>query len=337
MTSQDTPSHTHGAWTNEHVYLGEGHEHAERRARLAATVTAVFMAVEIGAGFLFGSMALIADGGTWRPMSVRCDLPPRLLARSPPCRHYARFSLRLRQIRRAGRLPSAIILGIAGLGVAIKSVERLLSPVHVNYGSALMIAGVGFVVNVISALLLKDSHAHSHGHAHDHHDHHDHAHDHDRSRHGHSHGHSDHNMRAAYVHVVADAATSLLAIGALGAGLVFGVAWLDPMVGIVGAGVIASWAFGLVRDSGMVLLDAEDDPRLAHDIRDMLETELNARVADLHLWRLGPGHRGLIVSLVSADETTAERIKAKLRERYADLSHVTIEVAVCAADCATPS
>ena len=336
MTSQDTPSHTHGAWTNEHVYLGEGHEHAERRARLAATVTAVFMAVEIGAGFLFGSMALIADGVHMATHVGALGLAAGAYWLARRHARNSRFTFGSGKFGDLAAFASAIVLGIAGLGVAIELVERLLSPVHVNYGSALMIAGVGFVVNVISALLLKDLHAHSHGHAHDHHDHHDHAHDHDRSRHGHSHGHSDHNMRAAYVHVVADAATSLLAIGALGAGLVFGVAWLDPMVGIVGAGVIASWAFGLVRDSGMVLLDAEDDPRLAHDIRDMLETELNARVADLHLWRLGPGHRGLIVSLVSADETTAERIKAKLRERYADLSHVTIEVAVCA-DCATPS
>jgi cation diffusion facilitator family transporter len=137
------------------------------------------------------------------------------------------------------------------------------------------------------------------------------------------------------VHVLADAATSMLAIVALGAGLVYGVRWLDPLVGLVGAGVIGSWAYGLVRDSGMVLLDAEADPKLAKNIRAMIEGELGARVADLHLWRLGPGHRGLIVSLVSPDATTAEAIKQALRARHPDLSHVTVEVTVCA-DCATP-
>ena len=140
-------------------------------------------------------------------------------------------------------------------------------------------------------------------------------------------------MRAAYVHVLADAATSVLALIALAGGLFYGIPWLDPSVGIVGAIVIGSWAYGLVRDSGMILLDAEADPELAGEIRTMIETEMNARVADLHLWRVGPGHHSLILSLVSPDETNAEAIKSKLCARHPDLSHVTIEVAVCA-DCA---
>ena len=142
-------------------------------------------------------------------------------------------------------------------------------------------------------------------------------------------------MRAAYVHVLADAATSLLALAALSAGLFFGLAFLDPLVGVIGAGVIASWAYGLVRDSALVLLDAEDNPGLAKNIREHLEAETGVRVSDLHLWRLGPGHRGLIVSLVSPSETNAEAIKASLRQHYPDLSHVTVEVAVCA-DCGLP-
>jgi cation diffusion facilitator family transporter len=137
-------------------------------------------------------------------------------------------------------------------------------------------------------------------------------------------------MRAAYVHVLADAATSVLALAALAGGLFFGLRWLDPLVGCVGAGVIASWAFGLIRDSGMVLLDAEADPELARKIRAAIEGEFGARVADLHLWRLGPGHHGLIISLVSPDPTTAETVKNALRRRYPDLSHVTVEVAICA-------
>jgi cation diffusion facilitator family transporter len=139
-------------------------------------------------------------------------------------------------------------------------------------------------------------------------------------------------MRAAYVHVLADAATSVLAIAALGAGYYFGLGILDPISGLVGAFVIASWSYGLIRDSAMVLLDADADPDLSRQIRATLQSELGARVSDLHLWRLGPGHRGLIVSLVAPDVTNAENIKAALRHRYPDLSHVTVEVAVCA-DC----
>ena len=140
-------------------------------------------------------------------------------------------------------------------------------------------------------------------------------------------------MRAAYVHVLADAATSVLAIVALAAGYYFGLQFLDPVAALVGAFVIGSWAYGLIRDSAMVLLDADADPELSGAIKATLERDLGARVADLHLWRLGPGHHGLIVSLISPDPTTAEQIKASLRQHYPDLSHVTVEVAICA-DCA---
>ena len=139
-------------------------------------------------------------------------------------------------------------------------------------------------------------------------------------------------MRAAYVHVLADAATSLLAIVALASGYYFGLGFLDPLAALVGAFVIASWAYGLIRDSAMVLLDADADPKLSGAIQSTIEKELGARVADLHLWRLGPGHQGLIVSLVSPDPVTAEQIKTSLRRHYPDLSHVTVEVAICA-DC----
>jgi cation diffusion facilitator family transporter len=211
---------------------------------------------------------------------------------------------------------SAIVLGVASIGVAAESIERLISPTHVNFRDALYIAAIGFVVNVVCAFILGSGH--EHGHDHEAHDHHRHQHD-----------ASDNNLRAAFVHVVADAATSVLAILALAGGLLWGLRWLDPVVGLVGAGVIASWAYGLIRASSLVLLDATADPLLAREIRSMVENEMGARVADLHLWRLGPGHHGLIVSLVSPDETNAEAIKRKLRERHPDLSHVTIEVAVC--------
>ncbi len=307
-----TDTHEHGLWTHDHRFLSHGHERAESRARLAAIVTAVFMVVEIGAGLVFRSMALIADGVHMATHVGALGLAAAAywLAR----RHAAntRFTFGTGKFGDLAAFASAIVLGVIAAGVGVESVERLLSPVAVDFRNALYIAGIGFAVNVICAVILSD--------------HHDHGHDHD-----HDHGHAeDHNMRAAYVHVIADAATSVLAMAALAGGLVFGLKWLDPVVGIIGTGVIASWAYGLARDSGLVLLDVEADADMARSIRAMVEGELGARVADLHLWRLGPGHHGLIVSLVSPDPTTAEAVKSALRSRYPDLSHVTVEVAVCA-------
>ncbi len=323
MTTSET--HDHGLWTHDHRTLGDGHERSERRARLAALVTTVFMAVEITAGCIFGSMALVADGVHMATHVGALGLAAGAywLAR----RHAtdSRFTFGSGKFGDLAAFASAIVLGVVGLGVAIESVERLMAPVAVDYRDALVIAGVGLAVNLICAFILGGTHDHDHGRSHHH------GHDHDD---GHDHHHAvDHNMRAAYVHVLADAATSLLALAALAMGLFYGVRWLDPLVGVIGACVIGSWAYGLVRDSGLVLLDAEADPALSRDIRTMIETDIGARVADLHLWRLGPGHQGLIVSLVSPDATSAETVKAALRARHPDLSHVTVEIAVCA-DCA---
>ena len=312
-------AHDH-TWTHDHVYLGAGHGHAERRTRIAAAVTAVFMAVEIAAGFLFGSMALLADGVHMATHVGALGLAAGAYFLARRHAQNTRFTFGSGKFGDLAAFASAVALAILATGVVAESIERLFDPVTVRYGEALPIAAIGLAVNVISALILQAPHSHGH----------DHGHDHD----GHGH-HHDHNLRAAYVHVLADAATSLLAILALGAGWLWGVRFLDPVVGIVGAFVIASWAYGLIRASGLVLLDAEDDPELAREIRAMIETGMNARVADLHLWRLGPGHRGLIVSLVCPDQMTVERIRAALRARYSDLSHVTVEIAVCA-DCGTP-
>jgi cation diffusion facilitator family transporter len=200
------------------------------------------------------------------------------------------------------------------LGVAVESIHRLLAPVSVHYSEALFIASIGLAVNIASAALLHEPHGHEH-------------------HHGEADHHHDHNLRAAYVHVVADAATSVLAILALASGMMFGISWADPLVGIVGAVVIASWSLGLIRDSALVLLDAQDDPDLAREITALVEREMGAHVFDLHLWRLGPGHHGLIVSLVSPIDGDNERVKRLLCERYPSLSHVTVEIAVCG-DCA---
>jgi cation diffusion facilitator family transporter len=225
----------------------------------------------------------------------------------------ARFSFGSGKFGDLAAFASAIILGLTALAVAVESIQRIITPATVAYRDALLIACIGLGVNLVSAFILRDDHGHDHGHTHGH---------------GHSHGH-DNNMRAAYVHVLADAATSVLAIVALAAGYYFGLGVLDPLCGLVGAIVIAAWSYGLIRDSAMVLLDADADPKLSAEIRETLQKDLGARISDLHLWRLGPGHQGLIVSLVSRDETSAEVVKAALRRRYPGLSHVTVEVAVC--------
>ncbi len=306
-------AHDHDAWTHGHVYLGAGPGHAERRTRIAATVTAVFMAVEIAAGLSFGSMALLADGVHMATHVGALGLAAGAYFLARRHAQNTRFTFGSGKFGDLAAFTSAIVLGLLALGVVVESIHRLIDPVSVSYTEALPIAGIGLAVNIISALILQTPHSHDHG--------------------GHHHHHHDHNLRAAYVHVLADAATSVLAILALAAGWIWGLRFLDPAVGIIGAFVIASWAYGLIRDSALVLLDAEDDPRLAREIRAMIESEMNARVADLHLWRLGPGHRGLIVSLLSPDPVTADRIRALLRARHASLSHVTVEIAVCA-DCA---
>jgi cation diffusion facilitator family transporter len=317
-----TDTHDHGLWTHDHHFLGHGHERAESRAKLAAGITAAFMAIEVAAGFIFGSMALLADGVHMATHVGALGLAAGAYWLARRYSASARFTFGSGKFGDLAAFASAVVLGVISLAVAAESIERLLTPTAVDYRDALFIAGIGFIVNIICAFILGGGHehGHDHGHTHGHAD-------------GHAHGGEDHNMRAAYVHVLADAATSVLAILALAGGLIWGLRWLDPVVGLIGAGVIASWAYGLVRDSGLVLLDATADPKLERDIRELVEREMGARVADLHLWRLGPGHHGLIVSLVSPDEINAEGVKGKLRERYPDLSHVTIEVAVCA-DCA---
>jgi cation diffusion facilitator family transporter len=309
----DRNPHNHGIWTHGHVFLGHSHDRAEARARLAALVTALFMVVEITAGFFYRSMALLADGVHMATHVGALGLAAGAywLAR----RHATntRFSFGSGKFGDLAAFASAIVLGLTAVAVAGESISRLIDPVKVAYGDALLIAMIGLCVNLVSAFILKDDHQHDHDH-------------------GHRHGGHDNNMRAAYVHVLADAATSLLAIAALACGYYFGLGILDPVAALVGAFVIGSWAYGLIRDSAMVLLDADADPQLSDAIKSTIERDLGARVADLHLWRLGPGHHGLIVSLVSPDPTTAEQIKASLRQHYPDLSHVTIEVAVCA-DC----
>jgi cation diffusion facilitator family transporter len=311
-------------WTHDHVYLGRDHARNERRTWFVVALTAAMMVVEIIAGLAFGSMALLADGlhmlthAGALTIAALAYLYARRHARDPG------FSFGTGKVGDLASFGSAIILAVVALLVGYESLLRLYSPVAIQFDEAIPIAVIGLVVNVASAWLLGGDHSHGHEHGYDH-DHHDHAHDHHAP--DLEHLHRDHNLSSAYFHVLADAATSVLAIVALLAGRYYGLNWLDPVMGVAGAILIGRWSINLMRDSGAVLTDAVPDPQLARRVREKLEVG-DDRVADLHLWRLGPGHTAVVVTMVSDTPQEPEHYKRRLHE-LPSLSHVTIEVQRC--------
>lgn len=328
-------SHTLGDWQHEHVFLGAAHERNERRTWAVVALTAGMTVVEVAGGTWFGSMALLADG--WHMSTHAGALAIAAFAYRYARRHAhdPRFAFGTGKLGDLAGFASAIVLAMIAIGIGVESVLRFFQPVSIHYPEATAIAVVGLIVNLLSAWMLGGDHGHAHGHdhghdhAHDHHDHghHDHVHhDHDHHDHGH-HGHADHNMRAAFVHVMADALTSVLAIAGLLAAWAYGWTWLDPAVGILGAIVIAQWSWRLIRDAGAVLLDAAPDAALVQAIRGRLEHGHDS-IADLHVWRLGPGHHGAIVALVVDEPQPVETYKARLAD-IGGLSHVTVEVHRC--------
>ncbi|WP_137132042.1 CDF family Co(II)/Ni(II) efflux transporter DmeF [Rhizobium sp. FY34] len=342
--------------SHDHVFLGKDHARNERKVWLVIAITATMMVVEIAAGSFYGSMALLADG--WH-MSTHAGAMliaagaywyARRSARDP------RFTFGTGKLGDLAGFASAMVLAMVALLIAAESAVRLAQPVEIAFNQAILVAILGLAVNLVSAYLLRDEphhhgHGHGHGHAHDHddHDHDDHDHDHDHHDHhdahdhaeghhheGHHHPHphpvhaparrsQDHNLRAAYLHVLADALTSVLAIVALLFGRSYGWVWLDPLMGIVGGLVIARWSFGLLRDTGRVLLDVS--PRggaVAKDIRDRVESDAD-QITDLHVWQVGPGHHAAILSIAAREPQQPAAYKAKLRD-VGGLSHVTVEV-----------
>jgi cation diffusion facilitator family transporter len=312
-------------WAHDHIFLGAQHERNERRTWFVVGLTLVMMAGEIAAGSLFGSMALLADG--WHMGTHAAALGIAGLAYLFARRHARNpsFTFGTGKFGELAAFSSAIILLIIAIQVAYESAIRLLNPVPIAYGEAIAVATLGLLVNLASAWLLADSHQHHH-HGHHHHaeHHHDGHDDHDDHDHHHHHDHHDNNLRAAYLHVLADAATSLLAIGALLIGMYLGWTWADAAVGLIGSAVIASWAYGLIRDAGAVLLDVNGDRRLEATIRARLEAG-GDRVTDLHLWQVGPGHRAVVVSIVSNTPLAPAMYKQRLSDLHG-LSHVTVEV-----------
>ena len=315
-------------WTHDHVFLGAQHERNERRTWFVVALTVIMMVGEIAAGSFFGSMALLADGWHMATHAAALGIAGIAYLFARQYARHARFAFGTGKFGELAAFSSALILLMIAVQVAYESILRLMSPVPIAYGEAIAVASLGLCVNLASAWLLRDSHDHhhhGHGHAHDHDDHDDHAHDYADPHHRHH--HHDNNLRAAYIHVLADAATSVLAIAALVAAMAMGWVWTDPAVGIVGSFVIASWALGLIRDAGSVLLDASPDKSLEGVIRARLETR-GDRVTDLHLWQVGPGHRAAVISLVSEKPLPPATYKKRLRG-LKGLSHVTVEVELC--------
>ncbi|MCC8474764.1 CDF family Co(II)/Ni(II) efflux transporter DmeF [Xanthomonas arboricola] len=292
---------------------------AERSTRKAVILTVVMMVVEIVGGWTLNSMALLADG--WHMSSHALALGLALFVYRFARRNAndLRFSFGTWKVEVLGGYTSAILLlGVAGL-MAFQSLERLFSPKPIQYQEATVIAVVGLLVNLVCAWWLRDSHGHAHGHHHDHaHDGHGHGHHHD--------GHADLNLRAAYLHVVADAATSVLAIVALLAGIYWGVTWLDPIMGMLGAVLVTVWAWGLLRSTGRVLLDAEMDAPVVEEVKQVIAELPHAiDIGDLHVWRVGSDRYACVVSLVTAADIDADLVRAAL-QIHEELVHITVEL-----------
>lgn len=296
------------ALTHDHVFLGSAHDENARRTLWVVALTAVMMVGEIAAGYLTGSMALLADGFHMATHAGALSVAAAAYAFAK--RHAAsdRFSFGTGKVGDLAGFASALVLGLIALGIGVESVMRLFQPITVAFGTATWIAAVGLLVNIASAFLLGGGH--SHGHSHDHHHDHDHV--------GHSH---DNNLRSAYIHVLADALTSVFAIVALLTGRYLGWVWMDPVMGIVGAVVIARWSWSLMRDTAAVLLDTTDD-HVAEEVRELVERPGDARITDLHVWRVGPEAHAAIVSVTGI--RNGKLIRQRLRPVH-ELAHLTVE------------
>jgi cation diffusion facilitator family transporter len=323
--------HDLSSWQHNHAY-DAGNRGAERRTWAVVAITAITMVVEIVAGIITGSMALLADG--WHMSTHVAALSiagfAYWLARRWSRDH--RFAFGTWKIEVLGAFSSALLLGVVAIAMVVESVIRLVTPSAINFVPALTVAVIGLVVNLASALVLGHGHEHQgghdrehdhdHGHEHGHHEPHEHHDHHQHAR------HADLNLRSAYVHVLADALTSVFAIAALAAGLWLGWSWLDPVMGIVGAAVILWWSRGLIGESARVLLDREMDSPVVAGIRRLIESDGDAEIADLHVWRVGRASHAAVVTVVAEQPLAPDAYRHRLRA-IPSLMHVSVEVNRC--------
>ena len=304
------PSRSLQPWQHDHTFGQERQRPGERRTVMVIALTATMMIVEIAAGVAFGSMVLLADGLHMASHAVA--LCVNVLAYVYARRHAGdpRYSFGTGKVNALGGFSGAVLLAIFCLLMAMESFQRLLHPVAIVFDQAILVAAIGLVVNGLSAVILGVPHSHDdETGAHDHH------HDH----------HHDHNLRSAYLHVVADALTSVFAIAALFAGKYLGLSWMDPVMGFVGAILVGRWSLGLLRSTSLILLDRQGPEDARRKISECIESDGDSRVADLHLWSIGPGIYSLVMTVVAKEPAAADGYRARLPEDLG-LAHVSIEV-----------
>jgi len=309
----------HVSEPHSHVFLGEGHARNERRTWMVIALCSVMMVAEIVGGILFGSIALIADGLHMSTHAGAMLLAALAYTWARRLANDSRFTFGTGKLGDLAGFTSAVILAMIAILIAYEAVSRLFSPVPIRFNEVIPIAVVGLAVNLASAWLLGGGHHHdAHDDDHDHHAHHggDDS-DHDAM-------HRDNNMRAAVIHVMADASVSVLVIVGLLLARFMGWLWMDPVAGIIGSLVIASWSYGLIRDTGAILLDMNPDQHMIEHLRQIVEQE-GDHLADVHLWRLGPGHLGAILSVVTVQPRDAAYYRSRLAG-FTSLSHLTVEV-----------
>ncbi|MCB9358254.1 MAG: CDF family Co(II)/Ni(II) efflux transporter DmeF [Calditrichaeota bacterium] len=299
--------------THSHTFGQDIPRAGERRTLIVVIITAVMMIVEVTAGILFGSMALLADGMHMASHALALTLSWAAYVFARKFADDPRFSFGTGKINSLAAYSSALLLAVFAIMMAWESVHRILNPVEIQFNQAIFVAVIGLLVNGGSALIL--------GHTHDH-DHHDHGHGHD---HDHSHHHEDQNLRSAYLHVLADALTSVTAISALLAAKYFGWIWMDPVMGIVGSILVSSWAIRLLRESGTVLLDKQAPESVVDHIKQHIEQEPGTKVTDLHVWSIGPGIYACELSVTSVSGTSAAHYRSLLPD-HVGIVHATIEV-----------
>ena len=304
-------------WTHEHTFGQDQVQRGERRTLIVTGLTAVIMVVEIMAGIAFGSMALLADGlhmashATALSIAVAAYVFTRRFAADP------RYSFGTGKVNALAGFTSAILLGLFAVGMVVESVERFIDPVAIAFNQAIFVAVIGLLVNGLSVLILATPHDHHHHDRNDDHDHH----------HHHHHG-RDHNLYGAYLHVLADSLTSVLAIAALLTGKYFGMIWMDPAMGIVGAVLVAHWSWGLLHNTSQVLLDRQAPESVRNAVREAIEANDEDRIADLHVWSIGPHIYAADITLVSHDPQPPDTYKAMIPKELG-IVHLTVETHSC--------
>jgi len=301
-------------WRHSHAAGQDLKRPGERRTRIVIAITGMMMVVEIVAGILFGSMALLADGLHMASHAAALSINAFAYIYARRHAHDTSFSFGTGKVNALGGFSGAILLAMFALLMAWESFHRIVNPVDIIFNQAILVAVLGLVVNGVSVAILKlGNHSHEHGNYHNHHE--------------------DHNLKSAYLHVLADALTSILAILALFAAKYFGLIWMDPAMGIVGAILVARWSLGLLSTSSGVLLDRQGPERIRHEIRDRIQADNDSQVADLHLWSIGPNIYAAVITVVAHEPSTVDQYKARFLKSL-NLAHISIEVHKCATDTA---